>query len=366
MTTKVLVPYSLDDFMQSTPIGSLDKAIGNNVYGIDHMQIPGAVPSNRELQGFTFFTRPQLNMQPDNIRNIRKMSDLLNGEPFSIQNFVRCCLDPRMQTKYGIGKTSTTPTNCPLVNNENPFISILTNNITAISGWPDLVAPVYTSTPGLYNQAHSMVDGLVQNYESYNIDATFRNTRADPILYMFYIWLHYQSAVFEGRLVPYLDMITENEIDYNTRIFRITLDKQRQKVTKIFSTIGFPISAPTAQAADFNSERPYSEQNKDLTIRFQVHGFEAYDPVLVKEFNKIVTTFSPSMKDGVRDSAMVKLEPEVSMLFRHRALPRIDPQTADFEWYVPVDLFQNRTQAFLNSSIVSSDNIQDIESFTGD
>lgn len=366
MANKVLVPYSLDDYMQSTPIGSLDKAIGNNVYGIDHMQIPGAVPSNRELQGFTFFVRPQLNLQPDNIRNVRKMTGLLNREPFSIQNLVRCSLDPRLQNKYGIGKHASTPINCPLVNNESPFISILTNNITAISGWPDIVSPVFTSAPGLYNQMHSMVDGVVQNYESFNIDATFRNTRADPIMYMFYIWLYYQSYVFEGRLVPYLDMITENEMDYCTRIFRITLDKQRQKVTKIGSTIAFPISVPTAGAFDFNTERPYNEQNKDLTIRFQAMGFEAYDDILLKEFNQTVAIFSPNMRDANRESTMVKLAPEISMLFRYRALPRIDPETSELEWWVPNTLFQNRTQLFLDTSIISSENLQDITSFTGD
>ena len=67
-----IVSQSLDDYFQSTPIGSVDKAIGNNLFGINHRQIPGLVPSNKDIYGFTFFTRPQLNLQTDNIRNERR------------------------------------------------------------------------------------------------------------------------------------------------------------------------------------------------------------------------------------------------------------------------------------------------------
>lgn len=95
MANDTIVPYSLDDYFQTTSIGSLDKAIGNNLYGINHRQTPGLVPSNKDTYGLTFFVRPQLNMQSDNIRNMRIFSPLLSSNPLTMQRFVRTTLDPR-------------------------------------------------------------------------------------------------------------------------------------------------------------------------------------------------------------------------------------------------------------------------------
>jgi hypothetical protein len=212
-----------------------------------------------------------------------------------------------------------------------------------------------------------MVDGLVRNFEAFTVDASFRNTRGDPIVYLFYIWLHYMALVFEGKLVPYLDMITENEIDYNTRIFRITLDRQRNKITKIFSTIGIPVSVPTSAFADYNSERPYLDQNRDITIRFQCNGFETFDDILIREFNQTVQIFSPDMKDEYRDNNMVKLMPAVRPMFKNRGLPRIDPATYELEWWVSRSFFDTRTAGFLNAALTTDEQIAAInDEETGD
>lgn len=358
MSIPIVVPHSLDDYFQSTPIGSLDKAIGNNFYGINHRQIESAVPTNKELSGFTFFVRPQLNLQKDNIRNYRQFAPLLNEMELSIQRIIRCTLDPRLMAGYTFNKSrKVSPLNCPAVNNNSPFISILTNNLNSISGWPDITLPTFSSVPGLFNEVHTMADGIVRNFESFTVDTSFRNTRADPILYMFYVWLHYVSCVVEGRLVPYPDFITENEMDYTSRIFRIVLDKDRQKVTKIFSTQAFPISVPTSAFADFNKERPYNEQNKDITIRWTCMGFETYDDILIREFNEIVKIFSPDMEDAYRSKNMIKLEPSVAQLFNHRGLPRIDPNTHEMEWWVPVNFFNSRTSAFLGANLLDNNQL---------
>ena len=77
MAEKPILPYSLDDLFASTGVGSLDKAIGNNLYGINHRQTATPVPSNKDTYGLTFFVRPQLNLQTDNIRNVRQFYPLL-------------------------------------------------------------------------------------------------------------------------------------------------------------------------------------------------------------------------------------------------------------------------------------------------
>lgn len=357
-----ITKVSLDDYFQSTPIGSIDKAIGNNLYGINHRQVNGMVPSNRDSYGLTFFVRPQLNLQSDNIRNARQFYPMLTQNPLTIQRFVRATLDPRLLSGYTFGKHKVPPIRCPMVDNSNAFIPILTNNLNSISGWPDITAPTFTSKPGLYNEVYSQVDGLTRYYESFDLDATFRNTKGDPILYMFYVWLHYSSMVFEGRLVPYVDFISENEIDYNTRIYRLVLDQTKQTVTKIAATgVSFPISAPTGSFFDFNSERPFNDQNKDITIRLRCLGVDYQDDILIKEFNQTVSIFNPDMLDRNRENGMVQVKKNTIGMFNNRGYPRIDPSSNELQWWVPRDVFNNRTKAFLTNNLAASEQVNNSE-----
>jgi hypothetical protein len=352
MADTTFVPHSLDDYFQSTPLGSIDKAIGNNLYGVNHRQTPTVVPSNKDMYGLTFFVRPQLNMQLDNIRNVRQFSSLTASSVRTIQQFVKTTLDPRLIAGYKFKNTQVPTISCPMVDNANAFIPILTNNLNSISGWPDVVAPTTASKPGLYNESQAMVDGITRNYETFDIDASFRNTRGDPILFLFYIWLHYSSFVFEGKLVPYLDFITENEIDYNTRIYRLVLDKERNKVTKIAATgAAFPISIPTGSFFDYNADKPFNDQNKDMTIRFKCMGVDYQDDITVFEFNQTVGIFNVSMRDGSRDRDMVKIPKSLLPLFNNRGYPRINQDTYELEWWIYKNVFQSRSNAFLQANL---------------
>lgn len=341
---------TLDDFFQTTAIGSVEKAIGNNLYGFNHRQIRTSVPINKDTYGLTFFTRPQLNMQGDNIRNIRRFYPLLTTNPVTIHRYVRCMLDPRLAADN---------ITCPLVDNQQAFITILSNNLTNISGWPDMVVPTFTTKEGLYKEAYSQVDGIVENYSAYNINATFRNTRGDPIVYLFYIWAFYQSLVFQGLIVPYPDYIIQNRLDYNTRIYRLILDVNKRYVTKIAACgVAFPISDPIGQFFDYSDEKPYNDQSRDITIQFQCLGAQYFDDILVKEFNQTVQIFNPEMRDEFRDGTLVKLSPNLIGYFNNRGYPRINPDDYELEWWVPYEFFVARTQGLFDSNMTQLDRLE--------
>ena len=92
---KSVLNNTLDDYYQSTPIGTVNSSITNNIYGINHRQVRALIPTNKEVYGFTFFVKPQLNLQSNNIRNLRLLYPLLNNNKLSIQTVARCNLDPR-------------------------------------------------------------------------------------------------------------------------------------------------------------------------------------------------------------------------------------------------------------------------------
>lgn len=289
-TEEVVFNQSLDQLCESLPIGSITRSIGNNLYGINFTQTGSAVPRSKDSWGLTFFTRPQLNLTTLNVSNYRGFYNLLTSEQLSYQRYTRLMLDPRLGY-------SDNGLKCPFVDPFNPFIPILTNNLVSISGWPDLTAPTYTSESGLYGEEISFVDGVTNHFESFDVDATFKNTRGNPLLYFFYTWIKYSTLVFEGILNPYLDMITENEIDYNTRIYRLVMDSTKRYVTYIgYTGASFPLNVPTGNLFDYNTDSPFNTKNSEINIRFRSMGFLAFEDFMKYEFNNCVSIFNPEIR----------------------------------------------------------------------
>lgn len=363
VTNGAISSWSMDEFFSSTPIGSLDKAIGNNLYGINHLQTPSALPSVKDTYGLTFFVRPQLNLQADNIQNVRHFYPLLASDPRTTQHVVRCLLDPRLISGYKTTKVDVPRLANPFVDNEMAFIPALTNNCQSVSGWPDSTLPTWSSKPGLFKEVYTLPDGLVRNFGTFTADATFRNVLGSPVIYMMHIWQMYMAYVKKGDIVPYPDYNFTNTLDFTTRIYRLALDQQKNTITTL-SACGwaYPISNPVGMFADFNKETPYNEQIKDITIRFQCHGFEVLDDILIHEFNSCVGIFNPAMRDINRDKSMVKLTKLEKEMFKHRGYPRINHNTYALEWWVSRDLYTKTT----GKAVAANANFDDYENMQGD
>lgn len=309
-------------------VGPLSTAIGDNFFGINHRQQPNPLSINRDQFGLTFFTRPQLNLTSENIRNHRKLAPLLTNQPDSIPRIIRCLLDPRLASS----KAAITS---PFVDPQSAFIPLLTNNLLSMSGWPDSTTPIFQSPDGVYKETFGIVDGIVDNYSSYEISASFRNLPGDPITAMFLAWQRYMSAVFEGTLIPYPDMIIENEIDYQTRIYRVVLDYAKIKVQKIAACGAAILSgAPVGAAFNYEADRPLNNSNDQISTSFRCYGAMYQDDILIEEFNDVVQMFNDQMQDRYRANSMVKVPIAYLEVFNHKGYPRINPFNYELEWWV--------------------------------
>lgn len=341
---------------------SLTSDISQTAWGINHRQTPLPVPINKDHYGLTFFTRPQLNLQRANIRHARRLHPLLTTESKSWQRYVRCMLDPRLGRDWDASNADSSVTRnleCPLIDEKNAFIPILTNMLNSISGWPDSPSPTYTSKAGLYKEEWSMVDGNIVNYTAYDLTANFRNLKANPIKQLFSYWCLYQSWVYDGTLMPYPDMILSREIDYQTRIYRLILDASKTYVQQIAACgAAFPIATPEGNTFDFSIDKPYNDTNNEVSIPFKCSGFICNDDILIRTFNETVAIFNPDMmpesmtethnycvNEKPDDSKMTKIPRRYLSLFNCRGYPRIDPETFELEWYVPRNEFNDKMQA---------------------
>lgn len=378
---EIVLDESIDQLLQQLPVGSIDTAIANNLYGVNFRQTGNVVPRSKDMYGFTFFTRPQLNLNIENISNFRAFYNLLTSNEKSYQRYTRMMLDPRLGLVNQM--------KCPFVNNQNPFIPVLTNNIVSLSGWPDLSVPSFTSEPGIYGEEHSFVDGVTNHYESFDLDISFKNTKGNPLIYLFYIWIKYETLVFEGILNPYIDMVTENEIDYNTRIYRIVLDQRKRYVRYIAATgASFPINVPTGNLFDYNVDTPYNTKNSEINIRFRSLGFMAFEDILKLQFNQTTAIFNPDIRKLIKadmdasetiaareDGMMVYKAPGTSLVrvphylamsidtdisgggfysVNHKAIPYINLITNELEWWVDERIFRRDSQNNFRNTIENS------------
>lgn len=340
---------AVERVLSTAPSGAVSGAIGDSFYGINHRQTPAPISINKDRHGFTFFTRPRLNMQEANIRTVRQLTPLLNKTSASIQRIIRCTLDPELA--WG-----RPPVECPFVDPQLAFIPILSNHLIEMNGWPDIEAPTFTSHEGIFKEAISFVDGVTQNYNTYDITANFRNLPGDPISSLFLMWIHYMSMVYLGTMVPYPDAIINNEIDSNTRIYRLVMDSTNTRVQKIAATgAAFPITVPLGAIFNFSTERPFNQGLDQITVTFRCMGAQYMDDILIDEFNRTGALFNDLLSNKYftlhRDKSnnpywtnpyYTKVDLDALPIFNNRGYPRIDPITYELQWWVSNDEFKYR------------------------
>jgi hypothetical protein len=323
----------VDQLQLLSQISPSSSAIGSSFYGINHRQTPPAIPINRDYYGLAFFTRPYMNMSTANLQTHRLFTPLLSQDKTSYQRAFRCLLDLSMAQQ---GITS------PIVDPLQAFISPLTNHLLSMAGWPDISVPMFTSHDGLYKEVYGFGDGNIpEHFQQFNLTASFRNLPGDPITSFFFYWCEYIAAVFEGSLVPYPGMIFNNEVDYNTRIYRVVLDSTKTKVQKIAACgAAMPQNSPVGAAFNFESQSgPLNSSNDQITINFQCYGATYLDDILIDEFNRTVALFNPAMSDSQRSSHYVQVPMAALPIFNNTGYARIDPTTYELQWWVDQDQY---------------------------
>lgn len=313
---------SLEKVQLNAGLGVFANANAMNMFGFNHRKTYLPTANNSDSQGYVFFTRPDLRLSYDNLAQDRIMALMLNSTPDSVWGWVRATLSPRIASKQFPS---------PFVDNQNPFIPILTNNLHSLSGWSEITMDPYVSEAGIYNEAISLSDGFSKDYSVKNLNATFSNQIGDPINKLFHVWVRYAMLVKEGIMDPFLPNIILNIVDYQTRIYRIILDPTKRYIQNIAACgAAFPLNTQLAAKFDYDHDKPRQDQSDEVSIQFQTIGMEYDDPILMVEFNALVDGYCPGIKKG----EFVKLSDSEKRLYNMIAIPRINMENLKLEWYV--------------------------------
>lgn len=336
-----MVKNNIDLAVRSTGNGALTQAATNAMMGFNHRNTGIAVPVNTDVAGLTFFTRPRLNLAYDNVSQDRTMTPMLARGRKSYPRMVRALLDPpgargSFTANDPNGEDDPAGYGSDLVDNRNAFIPVMSNFLLSLSGWPDPVAEYFDSTPGVQRESWSMMDGPRRVRSTFDLTASWRNIAGDPITSILQNWIQYGLNVKAGVMVPYPEAILENEIDYQSRVYRFLLDPSRRFVTKVAATIMFPLSPALGNAFNFSSDSYYHKDNQEqITTSLHCVGAEYQDPILFFEFNQLVAHFNPDMRDGTRERRMRLLRYDQLPSMNYYGYPRVNPYTFELEWWVP-------------------------------
>lgn len=361
---------------------SIEKATRHAGYGgaaaslytiINGIGITGgkpAVPHNTDHRGYTFFTRPQLNLSYDNVITTRRLTAYADQRANNMANAIRCMLqpqgfskssDPNRQTYIGIGlpnDNDVLDVRSDIVDDENCFIPLLSNSLISFSGLPDLSADTYTSKEGMTKEVVSWIDDRPYQRGQFDVTLEFANTEGNLLTHFFHCWYEYQTRVAEGSMNPFPLNIVTNRIDYQTKVYRIVLDRTRRYVQHIAATIAFPTAYPMGRIFDFNLNEQLNLGSHTVSIPFRCLGVEYDDPILIHEFNKLVTRFNWRMqadkKYAPKDKSvplhrrgmpipdptyMVEVHEADKLLFNYKAYPFI-AESNELLWYIPVEVYK--------------------------
>lgn len=321
-------------------LGSKDSLFNDILRGINRATQGFSIPNNTDMQGLTFFTRPNLNLSYDNIAQVRTLTALMSREPNSYARVIRTLLDRKL---------ASTGITTNLVDDKLTFIALLTNSVVSCTGWPDLMLNTYATSEGMAREVWMMNDKLIDHYEMFTLNVNFQNMLGDPITLLFFSWIVYIGSVYTNKMLPHIESLLDNEIDYMTRIYRLVLDYSGTYVQKWAATgAAFPTAINIGQHFNFDRSTPYTEDLAQIQIPFSCVGAMYNDPIVLDEFNKAQILANPKM--AFPQDHYKKLAAGERALFNFHGYPRINLDTNELEWWVDKEVYNEYRKGSLGST----------------
>lgn len=344
--------------------GSNTFSVLNGFNSIPGVRLP--LPPNTDVQGFVFFTRPNLNLSYNNVISIRKFAALTSRDPDSMDNAIRCMLSLKgYDSPVGVGMDQLSTINTKLygdfyrsklINDSTPFIPLLSNTLESFTGWPEKQSQISSFVPGTFKEVVSYIDDNPYMYQDFDLIAVFSNMEGDPLTRLFSVWLEYSQHVMTGTMIPFPVYIVSNKLDYTTRPYVLILDRSGKFVQHIGSCgYMFPYTDPTADKFNFSLEEGFNERNNKITISFKAHGAIYDDPILITQFNRITKMMNPQMDESIRNQYMMKVDSDFNLnltqndkaFFNFKTYPYI-AESYELEWWIEKSIYDEYKTKFFS------------------
>lgn len=248
----------------------------------------GMLPRNSEFAGYTFITRPRLNLTTANIIADRNFAPIDTLAPNSVPFMLRCLLDTQFcKDEYDLAAR------CQLLDYFSPFNTLLCNALQSCTGFMDPIVQTETTEGGFFSEDQTFAIGYDRLAKTYDISIQFRDVQGGPVLACLDFWTRYIANLTDGTFIQYPDAIDRNRLDYTVSIYRFIVDRSKRFVTKWAKCTGcFPRTAPIGVPFNKNVGEHFVTASGEFSVPFVCNHIGYNDPIILKEFNMLVDRYA--------------------------------------------------------------------------
>jgi len=277
----------VDMAFQAAGLGRQHSQISNFFREHDRFE-QSFVPPSDDYVGFTFFTRPRLNLSDVNLAGDRVFAPMMTTRTNDAAFAIRCLLDTEFCDQH-----FATVAGCPLVNVMNPFNTLWGNACKSITGFQDPQVSVETSNPGYFGEEQTTAIGGDENNKTIDITCTFRDTAGTPVAMSFEWFRRYLTNLYLGNFVQYAKDIDANRLGYTMSIYRFIVDRTWKTITKAAKLTGcFPAHSPIGVPFNKNEGDRRITALDNFSITFKCNHVDLVDNIVLHEFNMLVRKFN--------------------------------------------------------------------------
>lgn len=304
--------------------GSHNNVFQNFVSRLDRMGGTLA-PLNSLHKGYTFITRPRLNLTGANIHQDPVLTTLHSYNNRSVPFMIRMLLDTRISHPQGgsiylgdsgdwfdplppeIAELNTLSRKSPLFDHQNPFFVPLCNGLKGVSGWPDFNLEVEQQDLDFHSGDFTYAKGSDFNNRTQELSLEFRDVQGSVILSSFYYWCLYMGLQAKGIVMPYPDDEWEQRLNYTVSIYRFITDPTKKHVLWWAKATGcFPKSVPVGALFNVNQDEVILSSAMNFSIPFTANDIKYNDPAILLDFNILMQRYCPSISN---DSVFSTVDP---------------------------------------------------------
>lgn len=293
------------------------------------------VPLNAMNYGYTFITRPRLNLAGGNLRQHPVMSTLYSTVENSVPFMIRALLDTKLCNNQPLfrtgGKTakkiydkeafefSIKAAQSGLVDVRNPFLTPLCNGLLGISGFPDFNIETETTEGDFHSGDYTFVKGSDMNNRTQELSLEFRDVQGSIILSILFYWCLTMALQAKGVMIPYPDDIYEQRLNYTVSIYRFITDPTRKNILWWAKATGcYPKSVPIGALFNVQQSEIMISSAMNFSIPFVANDVKVNDPGILMDFNRLMQSYCDTI-----DNDDIYSELEDGLQYNFMGLPYI-------------------------------------------
>lgn len=326
----------LNESYKSAGAGGYGSVMQNFFANIDRNGT-AIVPINTMNVGYTFITRPRLNLTQGNIRQHPVLSTLDTVDPKSVAFMIRMLLDSRLSRGLEIrvnGRTrkdtETSPIAAaakasPLLDTQNPFFTPLCNGLKGISGWPDVNLVEETFAEDFHSGDFTYIKGWDGNNRTQELSLEFRDIQGSIILATFYYWCIYMGLQSKGVVIAYPDDIWLQRLNYTVSIYRFIMDPSKSTILWWSKATGcFPKSVPVGALFNIDQGEVTISSATNFSIPFAANDIKYNDPHILGDFNALVRRYYPGVTSAPDIVSSSSIHPVLNPYNNFSGIPYVD------------------------------------------